>query len=1260
MPTRSLYADEIGDYANRLLVCSVHDVVERIDILLVEARHLQVNTAWQLCCGRLLEPLRWEENFLWGRAPDDADPKIVGSGWCWETMFDSPDFTPALLPRVARFFVPDLPIRDREGDPGAGELWRILRLPAEACDGYGAMQERIREELKRRLAEDQWAQDERRQVFQFQALQALKRRLLEHKLELLWWHHQLGLRPHGGSGGPRDRLALLAVLRAVVLHEVEDCVAILGDVRAQIAHALDIGQHLHQRPVATRRRLQGLYTAFLSETGLSYRNQIDRLLEDLELERREAGMGHRRPGKKPAGDRSVFGHRWEHHVSSAFRVLADAPSGDVTVPPEILVGFVNSSYWMPDRPDLEVELAHEVAHLGLIPRLGLVPGRGKGDFALLEGPFARLIREIDHVLDSFEVRREPWSRAPVRGAIATLEIVTDMLAAAVTGPAYLYALFLELLGRDCQRLFQLPNGAVSLAHAARYRDGSLTFTEPVDGEWYVRLWTLTAWLDEILPGEGRSPLFAGLLEGVRDVANAVLSWLESRASGEAHRYPALWRAVAGRIEEIVRRHPAVLPVRRYRALLLADRREFGKAGERRIRTTDRLARPLPEDLSDWLLDVLIGRKRRPGRLLHGEVPPERPAAREELRTWFARTYLGETGEWHAASPGCGLFVFLQDIPWECALLRAHDHVDVKRGGRRSGSRLAELSLDFAPGRELYHFAMEMQLWLSRRPYHRLMTAIRAIEDIREGKRTGLEEEPVGTHLRSWLDGGTIDSREKIEAVLEKLRSVADGEAFREAARDAAESCGARALAEIGSVFPGLYDMPTSGRQWRHVVDSVHGEKLQQLQEIMENISCKNQSVGSILRYLNAHRGSMREQSRRRICTAFGGWHVRGEMSGEPQADLAWRELTSVLVRAEAGEEGNPVSRLLAGCAEPKAGGLRFGSRPDGGLGQRFVRQAALGHVDLFEASEGAFDLRPSVLVVPDGDSDLFVPYIERREIGLRFSLARRPRSGSGADAPGEAQTVPFSEAGHGHFRTRAIAALNILLRQRNERLEFLLRLLETIDEEASEPPPSEEDRQKPENLAEAVKLFQTEDFGYLTEGTADIALVFRNSDRKAVTEERLREILGVGIAFFDDYMVDRTELVFFVPALEAFAGEGCGLELRRHVRLRESRGDNVAREYEKFLLGKLRGIVGTGRPPNVRAAEVPGRTDFVVTFPAATIRSLLREGGSPSAREIFELLDGLTWNPDLVEKMETVIEFPIDPKSGTFAEPTGSGQPGEG
>ena len=104
------------------------------------------------------------------------------------------------------------------------------------------------------------------------------------------------------------------------------------------------------RPIIERRREQGMYTSYLAGRCRDLREELAMLLDS---------MGARPTERRPRRYGSLLMHRWNHDFTSKYSRLTDAVGSAMDAGAYHLgrdAVFVNTSYWMPERPDLRALL----------------------------------------------------------------------------------------------------------------------------------------------------------------------------------------------------------------------------------------------------------------------------------------------------------------------------------------------------------------------------------------------------------------------------------------------------------------------------------------------------------------------------------------------------------------------------------------------------------------------------------------------------------------------------------------------------------------------------------------------------------------------------------------------------------------------------------------------------------------------------------------------------------------------------------------
>ena len=260
--------------------------------------------------------------------------------------------------------------------------------------------------------------------------------------------------------------------------------------------------------------------------------------------------------------------------------------------------------------------------------------------------------------------------------------------------------------------------------------------------------------------------------------------------------------------------------------------------------------------------------------------------------------------------------------------------------------------------------------------------------------------------------------------------------------------------------------------------------------------------------------------------------------------------------------------------------------------------------------------------------ELFPTFFSRREMAFPVSLSKKepaPRFGR------------FST-------TSPVAFLAISLQRRNYRLDFLARLLRILDSNSAS------SGQCDSSFLEQVgsQLESLSPYAYLTDGWGDLVLVFHRKDNKPL--EALEAVFEVQNAVYQDFMVDRTELIFATPVfykLMSEKGDGRGekFQVEIDVRLMEDRllepsNDEFITNAKKWigpLKKKLHGL------KEVRIFKQPGNMDFAIRFEFAPGSDQGAATGSGKLLEELkqEFLHGLS-EDRFLDRIDTNIQYTAD------------------
>ena len=541
--TQSIDRNE-GDAATCTFVLFA-DTIERFDTLLMEIRHLQTNLIYFMRAPELHAALRYEESYVFGSCTlkenqEQKDwSKLFGSGRGGKTV------GLADLPRLAEAFVPFLPVandeygfdmlngdlNERQGDRSFPDLYDILDLG----DKWRHVLAPIVRSLRRRRMTGQEDDSYGASYQVFVALQGIKRNIVHDKLHLAWY----GLRAFKPSSlDPsvlkivnkkrrqtigQEKRADFIIARSIAAYNIREHINGLSDFYTYFEKTIDVGLQENHRPITGRRREQGMYNFMLGERARDLFIESSRVIDTL-------------TGKSIRGDiyrgLPVFVHRWSHAFASKNRAIPSFTRGprvsgyttrsnhtdneDFTKQAASYTAFtVNTSFFMPDRPDLQPIIAHEAVHcvlLELFDQMEIPTTRLSQAGALTTFWMALIEASRDGAgIANFDKERPVDMRTEI-----IREMLVDTVSACVTGTGYLFALFQELCGAGTEDVVRVETGRewADIASLRQTLESRAIYKE-LPFEWYFRLRLACDVAEKTRLPEEQTTFSQSMIDGIR-------------------------------------------------------------------------------------------------------------------------------------------------------------------------------------------------------------------------------------------------------------------------------------------------------------------------------------------------------------------------------------------------------------------------------------------------------------------------------------------------------------------------------------------------------------------------------------------------------------------------------------------------------------------------------------------------------------------------------------------------------------------------
>jgi hypothetical protein len=1058
--------DKIHDPAQHVSWLLWLDTLERLDTILLEIRHHQVNLIHSLRSAELYEILHYEEFYIWGSyAPTVGQNSETKS---WLSLLQT-DINHIFISDLCAKWIIQFPSFDATADSSS--------TPPDHNSTRKYYDTKYRKDsqtaainiVKKQLEQGKWKSDQRRLYHALRGLQILKAEILFDKLTLCRWGARLSVDLHSQSSAGNFLLIRSAIMRKMHSH-----IQRLEDLRSQFEAALDLGIQDHPKPLIRRRREQGIYSSYLSERCDDLRDLVASYLLTAIDE----------PDIKLHG--SMYMHRWNHSAISDMHLMqsnldywSDENQNSIDI--------YNTSFFMPDRPDLQSVMAHEVAHAAIFHAMGDFSPQGlnkkKGDFPLL-------IRQISICLQEHGIGNTDYTNDP-RYEFRSLikELACDIIAAVVKGPAFVFALMQEIIGLDLDILFSSPLRSIDLTLDSFLTQVGLAELEIPGFEWYLRLMITCTVVESICTDN--DPLATRLLDGVRSLSDDLLNTIEQLGARNIVTAVNQWRGLTKQLCFIIRRsrfHAGAITWRENRAEFTNEEAPGELIFNLRYPSS---ARKLPDHVRERLISALIKLKQRDGRLLD---PFKNPLSKIELESAFCRLYL--SGEDHV--PG-QLYRYLYDIPWQSAMLRACDFLHPNKGiaSRKSSDKeidwLLEMHLDGAPGRHLYQIALEFSYWLHISAPDTMQMVIRLVDSA----LTDLKDEnneKITISLTKWRYGDGTFQKDLLTNILNKYINDNDY-IIKDDLTDLVRTMPAENVYEMHiKKIPAetTHGKAISGRFSSYA----NAIKINSLYNDIKAI--ENSHIKSLLAYL---KGLSKNKD---VCnTLFDAMESFPEtnqtaslsplvmldrlvVSSDVCAKLPWDYLSQPLPKSCFSKSS--ASRLYAKTlGRYDAIGLTINEPP------------ARSHLPRINFLSEKLDKNSEK-----------ISFFERHELALaiRVKLDKKlPKITFNSDenSTNEPKHPNTPEKNQDGF----IAFLCITLAARSSRLDFLYRLISDV-----------------KNTSSLSTHVGDEDLVLLSEGWGDIVIAFKGNDKSAIDR-----VFAAQYAFYDDFVVDQTELILATPAL---------------------------------------------------------------------------------------------------------------------------------
>ncbi len=1107
------------------------DTIDRIDTILLELRHLQRNLIYFMHEPAFNAPLRFEEEFLWEneqdllRSFDDEsvidenillfpEKRISDRKLDENALRKSKEFLESIYhysteenKNISTVKMNDIiwirnllkqgendyllrKLNDLHKKMGCEteikiinkeprEIWNMLRLATAYI---------IKRNIEHRvclLNQEEWMIRHGRNYNNLRGTQLLKRLIVMDKVKFLRFAlNTAGIVPghHSEATINPAGLAKFVILRNAIHKRCTQYLARIMEYQSLFSKALDIGVKDFPVPLLERRREIGIYMEFLQDRVRAIHDEIKLLLIQLKV-----------PIEKNAAENEyIILHSWTHnytakHHSHRFQQTKRNESSSASCH----VYHIVTSYWMPERDDLQPVIAHEIAHLILQEHCdSLSDSFLQGDDS---GQFADLLRSILTVLNYYDQTFGLEQRSPFhKPKFLIREIACDLLAASVKGFSYLHTLLLEAVGTDIYKHLHSnnlefasdPAGEIEL-EMIEYLDGTGGRAFLQRRDWWLRLKVVICWLEHVHHWQP-SGLDMILSEGTDKLLDNCLIFLDSITERIEDKTGDIWRSLTERLCEEIEESEAVTTVRNWRkkrSNAKEDDEEFPRSAQR-----------INDDVIKVLKKIHIGMKMAEGKALEMEKKKvlNGEDIEENIEENFMSKYLFGKVEAEAKSIKTDdkyFYRHLHDIPWKCAITRC---IDLFGNGEDKcewlkyyndspkEKMLHILHHDNAMGRELYAIALEFYMFASENPLDSLTHSIFLIKNLFQEEGYNKQSiEKIIKDINELLLGKT--ENKKTYKAFRKRQNKANlkSENLLNEIKNIGNEKLVQLLQPLISYLSIYYENEDKGNSLACIVESITS---------LEDRECWKQKHGDKLRCFVLFLVS-------RYTT--GGFYSMQDKDDCHNIFVDRRNLTSVGFMQTEPYLYLPVRK------KPKKDQSEFScvylpeevkySKLSGRYdAMSFVRARPLAHCPLPYFGNHLYQF-PSILT--------------RREFGIRVGLNLKEK---------ECRSKIKVPAGY----------ISIILKRRSLRIPFVARILAALNDD------QEFAGIKKEKVFDQYICKET-DTALLLDGSADLLLIIRCQDNNEL--KRIADVIDLAYWLHQDFMVEKTEIILSVSAVEKVA-----------------------------------------------------------------------------------------------------------------------------
>lgn len=730
----------LGHPEKNMYLLSFMDTTDRLDIILLEIRHLQQSIIDSLRSPTLYLALRYEEKYLFGGWVNDEKACYVDN-----------------IAKLSSKYMIRYPAPNTALNMHHNKDCRVARSNDDnnECDPIKIEKNNIEAIIAHRLGEiwsgDLWARGEKRNYYSLRALQLLKRQVFNDKLVLYKYAQNSGV-VEDKKAKPNLCLPSFMIMKRGIMYRVNRYISVLRTHQQNFGKSLDFGLLRYPRPSIERRREIGIFNDYLSNRSRDVQHDLLHMLYQTVFETK--GFFNKKSENQGFYNHypSMIIHGWSQFLTVRSTQLWDDVSRELGEKHRD-VSYVDSSIWAPDRPDLQPLITKEIVRSILRSHVGNL---GEDYLANHENVLTNLYVSLSRVIVTFTEDIDVL--APIRNEKNLIKyIITDLLAVSVKGIPYLYALYLEIIGDGLEKQLKSDVG-VRLDMVNDLNAGVSAYEG--DYLWYFRLVLTAFWLERTFFDKA-THVDKIVTKGVVNVCDELVDFLDHSAPKSRDVAGTLWKALVHQLKIELASSQLLENIKNWRFKKSIDTWDGSEQNRSVISKTRNHVKPR-NHVKQWVSSKnnrikgqgCSGKKEFHRSTMPLDVRIQKYLFRQILTQKLAHSYKcldhkknmdvveefkekyqleGRSvsipyakNQMRASWQPDSLLQNLHDIPYQVAILRSMDILDCSGSSHQWRSIVAQLHEDIILGRDLFSFALEFYTWRRDSPKDRLLTCINLI------------------------------------------------------------------------------------------------------------------------------------------------------------------------------------------------------------------------------------------------------------------------------------------------------------------------------------------------------------------------------------------------------------------------------------------------------------------------------------------------------------------------------------------------------